>query len=179
MDSRATFGTSRSVDSGCRTVRAFCSACCCANLSVAPLSSKRVINMLFCYVYKNQSACLLDPSGGWDGTNERILLPSFVFICYEGTKLPAGTQPNVVRINALCSNENPLWEHIEYTEVAALPHTATNRFKITDEGGWRLRKTPARVRRLLPVVPSGGARGVYENQIDADRAGGKRHKVPS
>ena len=48
--------------------------------------------------------------------------------------LPAGMQPNVVHINTFCSNENnKLWGEIGYTEVAALPHTATNRFKITDD----------------------------------------------
>lgn len=48
--------------------------------------------------------------------------------------LPAGMQPNVVHINTFCSDENnKLWGEIGYTEVAALPHTATNRFKITDD----------------------------------------------
>mmetsp|Transcript_14460 Transcript_14460/g.59003 ORF Transcript_14460/g.59003 Transcript_14460/m.59003 type:complete len:216 (+) Transcript_14460:1396-2043(+) len=48
--------------------------------------------------------------------------------------LPVGTQPNVVHINTFCCNEkSKLWGEIVYTEVAALPHTATNRFKITDD----------------------------------------------
>ena len=47
--------------------------------------------------------------------------------------LPAGTQVNVTHINTFCSNENPLWEHIGYTEVPSLPLTATNRFNISDD----------------------------------------------
>lgn len=52
--------------------------------------------------------------------------------------LPAGTQVNVTHIYAYCCNRNTddsmcVWEHIGYTEVPPLPHTATSRFKITDD----------------------------------------------
>ena len=47
--------------------------------------------------------------------------------------LPAGMQANVMYIYDFCSNKNPLWEHIGHTEVAPLPHSSTNRFKITDD----------------------------------------------
>ena len=47
--------------------------------------------------------------------------------------VPTGTQPNVERINTFCSKEKPPWGHIKHTEVPPLPHTATNRFKITDD----------------------------------------------
>ena len=69
--------------------------------------------------------------------------------------LPAGTPVNVTRINAFCSNdENPLWEHIGYTEVPPLPHTATNRFKISDDIGKTYADIVARAKDLAVSKPA-------------------------
>jgi hypothetical protein len=75
-------------------------------------------------------------------------------------KLPAGTQPNVVRINTFCANTNPLWGHIEYTEVAALPHTTANRFEITDDLVKAYENIAARANVLRVTKPAedGGSR---------------------
>ena len=75
--------------------------------------------------------------------------------------LPAGMQPNVVHINTFCSDENnKLWGEIGYTEVAALPHTATNRFKITDDLVKAYAKIAARANDLGLSKPAedGGSR---------------------
>ena len=75
--------------------------------------------------------------------------------------LPAGTQPNVVHINTFCSNEkNKLWGEIGFTEVAALPHTAANRFKITDDLVKAYAKLAARANDLGLSRPAedGGSR---------------------